>query len=182
MADKDDHSAPTSATDVTGTLEVPETGGALVTEPTESVDTVVQEPAVLGASKYVHGAFLALGVLAAFLSSKILGVIWNQLAEWPAAVKMLPQLVSYPEEQRETFTLVAGALIGIVGILQLYRKESVRSFADEVARELGKVSWPSREAVINGTLVVIIASAMATVYVAILDRFLGFLTTLVYGA
>jgi hypothetical protein len=34
----------------------------------------------------------------------------------------------------------------------------------------------------NGTLVVVVASMVATVYVAILDRFWGFLTTLVYGA
>jgi preprotein translocase subunit SecE len=57
----------------------------------------------------------------------------------------------------------------------------VRRFADEVASELIKVTWPNREAVVNGTIVVMVASAMATVYVALLDRFWSFLTTLVYG-
>ena len=34
----------------------------------------------------------------------------------------------------------------------------------------------------NGTVVVLVATAIATAYVALLDRFWGFLTHLVYGA
>ena len=136
----------------------------------------------LGASKYVHAAFLAVGILAAFLGSKILNGAWTRLAEWPTAVRALPQLVAFSEEQRETYTLVGGAVLGAVGVLQAYRKESIRGWADEVATELSKVSWPNREAVMNGTLVVIVASMIAAVYVAVLDRFWSFLTTWVYGA
>ena len=66
--------------------------------------------------------------------------------------------------------------------MQSYRKESVRTWANEVAAELSKVTWPTREAVLNGTVVVVVASALATVYVAVLDKIWGFLTTLVYGA
>ena len=40
-----------------------------------------------GATKYVHAAFFAVGILVAFLSSKILGGAWTHLAEWPAATK-----------------------------------------------------------------------------------------------
>jgi preprotein translocase subunit SecE len=136
----------------------------------------------LGAAKYVHAAFFAVGILAAFLGSKILGGAWTHLAEWPAAVRALPQLVAFSEEQRDTYCLVGGAVIGALGVLQAYRKESVRIWADEVATELSKVSWPNREAVMNGTLVVIVASMIAAVYVAVLDRFWSFLTTWVYGA
>jgi preprotein translocase subunit SecE len=78
--------------------------------------------------------------------------------------------------------MVGGAVLGVVGVLQAYRREGVRTWADEVATELSKVSWPNREAVMNGTLVVIVASAIAAVYVAVLDRFWSFLTTWVYGA
>ena len=136
----------------------------------------------LGAAKYVHAAFFAVGILAAFLGSKVLGGAWTHLAEWPAAVRVLPQLVAFSEEQRETYCLIGGAVIGALGVLQAYRKESVRTWADEVATELSKVSWPNREAVMNGTLVVIVASMIAAVYVAVLDRFWSFLTTWVYGA
>ena len=136
----------------------------------------------MGATKYVHAAFFAVGILVTFLGSKILGGAWTHLAEWPAAVRAVPQLVAFSEEQRDTYCLVGGALIGAVGVLQAYRKEGVRIWADEVATELARVSWPSREAVMNGTLVVIVASAIAAVYVAVLDRFWSFLTTWVYGA
>jgi len=136
----------------------------------------------LGAAKYVHAAFFAVGILAAFLASKILGGAWTHLAEWPAAVRAMPQLLAFSEEQRETYCLVGGAVIGAIGVLQAYRKEGVRTWADEVATELARVSWPNREAVMNGTLVVIVASAIAAVYVAVLDRFWSFLTTWVYGA
>ena len=136
----------------------------------------------LGAAKYVHAAFFAVGILAAFLGSKILGGAWTHLAEWPAAVRSVPQLVAFSEEQRDTYCLIGGAVIGALGVLQAYRKESVRIWADEVATELSKVSWPNREAVMNGTLVVIVASMIAAVYVAVLDRFWSFLTTWVYGA
>ena len=136
----------------------------------------------LGSAKYVHAAFFAVGILAAFLGSKILAGAWTHLAEWPAAVRAVPQLVAFSEEQRDTYCLIGGAVIGALGVLQAYRKESVRTWADEVATELAKVSWPNREAVFNGTLVVIVASMIAAVYVAVLDRFWGFLTTWVYGA
>lgn len=136
----------------------------------------------LGATKYVHAAFFAVGILAAFLGSKVLGGAWVHLAEWPPAVRALPQLVAFSEEQRDTYCLIGGAVIGALGVLQAYRKESVRTWADEVATELSKVSWPNREAVFNGTVVVIVASMIAAVYVAVLDRFWSFLTTWVYGA
>jgi preprotein translocase subunit SecE len=51
-----------------------------------------------------------------------------------------------------------------------------------VAGELSKVTWPNRETVTNGTIVVVIASMIATAYVALLDKFWGFVTNLVYGA
>ena len=78
--------------------------------------------------------------------------------------------------------LGAGALIGVLAVVQSYRKEHIRRWADEVALELTKVTWPNREAVSNGTVVVLVATAIATAYVALLDRFWGFLTHLVYGA
>jgi preprotein translocase subunit SecE len=146
--------------------------------------TEVEEAAAgsFGSERYVHAAFFAAGILAAFLASKTLVLGWNSLAGWPAAVRAVPQLVSFSEEQRDTYALVAGAVIGTLTVVQSYRKESVRVWANEVAAELSKVTWPSREAVLNGTLVVVVASALATVYVTILDRIWSFLTTLVYGA
>ena len=176
-ADALDLSAGPSELEVPGQIEPGSAKG-------DNADDVEERGAAgsLGASKYVHAAFFAVGILAAFLGSKMLNGAWTHLAEWPAAVRVLPQLVALPEEQRETYTLVGGAVLGAVGVLQAYRKESIRGWADEVATELSKVSWPNREAVMNGTLVVIVASMIAAIYVAVLDRFWSFLTTWVYGA
>ena len=136
----------------------------------------------LGSERYVHAAFFVAGILAAFIASKTLALVWNSLAGWPAAVRAVPTLISVSEEQRDSYALVAGAAIGTLTVVQSYRKENVRTWANEVAAELSKVTWPTREAVVNGTVVVVIASALATVYVTLLDRIWSFLTTLVYGA
>jgi len=136
----------------------------------------------LGSERYVHAAFFVAGILAAYIASKTLVLAWNSLANWPAAVRAVPALVALSEEQRDSYAMVAGAGVGAITVIQSYRKENVRTWANEVAAELSKVTWPNREAVLNGTLVVVIASAIATVYVTILDRIWSFLTTLVYGA
>lgn len=160
--------------------------GETETERAEQAKAAPAEPertaTELGALKYVHAAFFLAGVLVAYVGGKLIGLIWNRLVEWPAAVRAVPQLVKYAEDERDSITLVAGALLGALLVIQAYRKEGIRRWADEVATELSKVAWPDRETVLNGTIVVVVASAIATVYVAILDRFWGFLTQLVYGA
>lgn len=141
-----------------------------------------QAPAQLGSTRYVHAAFFLAGILVAFVSEKILGAVWGALSDWPAATRAVPALLRFAEDERGTYVLVAGALLGVLTVVQTYRKENIRRWADEVALELSKVSWPNKEAVTNGTVVVIIASMIATVYVTLLDRFWGFLSHLVYGA
>ena len=151
-------------------------------ENAEEGDEDGEAVSTLGSERYVHAAFFVAGILAAYIASKTLVLCWNSLANWPAAVRAVPALVSYGEEQRDTVGLVAGAGVGALTVVQAYRKETVRTWANEVAAELSKVTWPNREAVLNGTVVVVVASAIATVYVTILDRIWSFLTTLVYGA
>jgi preprotein translocase subunit SecE len=136
----------------------------------------------MGSARYVHAAFFAAGILAAYLAGKVLLTAWNALADWPEAVRQVPQLIEYAEDERATITMLVGAVLGAVGVLSYYRKESVRNWAGEVASELSRVTWPNRETVTNGTMVVLVASLVATVYVALLDRFWGYLTNLVYGA
>jgi preprotein translocase subunit SecE len=136
----------------------------------------------LGATKYVQTAFFAAGICAAYFVSKVLNAAWNILAEWPVAARQVPMLLRYGEDERPTFTLIAGAVIGLVLTIRYYRKEGLRRWASEVASELSKVTWPKREQVTNGTIVVLAAGAFATVYVGLLDRLWSFVTMLVYGA
>jgi preprotein translocase subunit SecE len=174
-SDQDQEPPATAAPDEIGGA----TSDALV--PVEGAGDEDEHATQLGSQRYVHAAFFVAGILIAYLSSKVLGAAWSHLADWPPAVRAVPQLVSIPEDERDGFTLAAGAVIGVAAVVQVYRKEAIRHWADDVAGELAKVSWPNREMVVNGTLVVMLASAIATVYVAILDRFWSFLTTLVYG-
>jgi preprotein translocase subunit SecE len=150
----------------------------------QAIETADDEGAAsaLGATRYVHAAFFLAAIIGAYVTGKLLGLIWSEVAQWPAAVRAIPQLVAYGEEQREGICLGVGAAIGTLMVIQSYRKPSVRGWADDVASELSRVTWPSRETVLNGTIVVVLASTIATVYVTILDRFWSFVTTLVYGA
>jgi preprotein translocase subunit SecE len=116
------------------------------------------------------------------VGGKLLLAAWNLAADWPDAVRAVPMLIQYGEDERAGFALIVGAVLGLALVFWYYRKESVRNWAGEVASELSRVTWPNKETVTNGTMVVLVATLVATVYVAILDRFWGYLTNLVYGA
>jgi preprotein translocase subunit SecE len=78
--------------------------------------------------------------------------------------------------------MLGGAIVALIVVIVLVRKREVRRWADEVATELYKVHWPEREIVTNGTIVVLVAGAFATIYIGLLDRVWAFITNLVYGA
>jgi preprotein translocase subunit SecE len=138
--------------------------------------------AEIGVERYVHAAFFGAAILAAYIGGQMFLSVWNILADMPDAVRQVPQLIEYTEEQRSSYCLIIGAVVGAAVVLSYYRRPAVRGWAFDVARELGRVTWPTRDTVTNGTIVVIIASVVATVYVTLLDRFWGYLTNLVYGA
>lgn len=170
--------------------DLPE-GGALGSEAMEKVEggegqgddsADLAPPTNLGATKYVHAAFFVVGIATAFITGRILAGIWNALAAWPPAVRAVPQLLLYGEDERPSFTIVVGVLVGILVVAQMFRNPGVRQWSDDVANELSKVVWPSRETVTNNTIVVIVASALATIYVGLLDRLWAFVTMKIYGA
>lgn len=164
------------------------TGGAGI----GSVDSDVSEDGIepddeelavgeLGSDRYVFAAFFAAGGLGAFLIGRITAAIWNSLAENPAVVREFPQLLRLSEDERPTYTMLFGVVIATFLVISNVRKVGVRSWAEGVASELGKVHWPDRETVTNGTVVVIAAGIFATLYIGLLDRLWGFVTMLVYG-
>ena len=109
---------------------------------------------------------------------------WSRFAAKDWFVETLPQLAAVPHEgdliSRASISLVLGAIIGAAIVLRYYFKPDVRQWADEVAEQLGHVKWPNRKEVGNNTVVVMVCSAMITVYLTLLDRFWGFVTTLIY--
>jgi len=174
--------APVLAPDI---LERPST--AILTLSEGSADeqaevAVGTQPAQLGSARYVHAAFFAAAALTGFLAARLFTSVWNWLVEWPFAVQHVPQLLRLSEEQRGG----VGSIVGVVGgfwlLFYIYKKPLIRTWAEGVAGELTKVSWPDRDAVTKGTVIVIVASLVATVYVTILDRLWGFATRLIYGS
>jgi preprotein translocase subunit SecE len=139
-------------------------------------------PTQLGATRYVLAAFFAGGMAVAYVVNKAIGAGWNRLADNAWLVQRAPFLSGIAEDDRSTYTTLIGAIIGLLVTIYAYRREDVRTWTNEVAAELAKVSWPSKKEVTNSTVVVIVASAFATIYLALLDRFWGFVTNLVYGA
>jgi preprotein translocase subunit SecE len=129
-------------------------------------------PAQLGSQRFVYAAYFAGGITVAFMLSKAINYAWTRLALWK------PQ-VGDPHDE---VVMPLAALIGALVAFYYYRDEKTRTLAEEVASELGKVSWPSRDEVVNGTFVVIVTTFVATAFFALMDRFWGFVTNLVYGA
>jgi preprotein translocase subunit SecE len=130
----------------------------------------------------VHAAFFALATLCGYISAKLFTSVWNWLVEWPFAVQHVPQLLRLSEDERGSVGSVVGVALGLWLLFYLYRRPAIRTWAEEVAGELTKVSWPDRDTVTRGTVIVIVASLVATVYVTILDRLWGFATRLIYGS
>jgi len=139
-------------------------------------------PTQLGATRHVLAGFFAAGMAVAYVVSKVLSGIWNRLADNPWVANHAPFVSRIAEDERPTFTMLVGAAVGIGAAVYSYRRPDIRAWTNEVAAELAKVTWPSKREVTNSTMVVIAASTFATVFLALLDRFWGFVTNLVYGS
>lgn len=138
--------------------------------------------AQLGVQRYVLAAFFASGILGAYVIGKALHALWTWAASKEWFLTNMASLASVTDEQRTTYSTVVGAIIALILVIRTYRKPEVRIWADEVANELTKVKWPTRKEVYSSTIVVIAASAVATIYLALLDRLWSFITDLFYGS
>lgn len=140
--------------------------------------------AQMGHQRYVIAGFFAGWVLAGYIIGKSVELVWSRLAAKDWFVESVPQLAAVPHEgdlvSRASISLVVGAIIGGGIILRYYTKPDVRQWADEVAEQLTHVKWPSRKDVGNNTVVVMVASAIITAYLTLLDRFWSFVTNLIY--
>ncbi len=138
----------------------------------KSSDDEVLVPTQLGTQRFVYAAYFAGGIAVAFMLSKAISYGWLRLATYK------PQL----GEPHDEIVMPVAAVIGALTAVYYYRDLKTRTLAEEVASELGKVSWPGREEVVNSTFVVILTTLLATTFFALMDRFWGFVTNLVYGA
>ena len=152
-----------------------------VVEGDGSVDDAAPAAAQLGAARYVLAGFFASAIAVAYVLGRLLSGVWGSLVERPWFQKGLTALATVGEEERAEYCTVVGAVVGLAAAVYAYRRPDVREWTDDVATELSKVTWPDKAEVTNSTVVVIVTSAFATVYLALLDRFWTFVTNLVYG-
>jgi preprotein translocase subunit SecE len=146
--------------------------GATEEEGDDEDDDDIAAPAQLGAQRFVYASYFAGGITVAFMLSKALDYAWTRLGLWK------PQF----GDPRDEVVMPVAALIGALVAFYYYKDVKTRTLAEEVASELGKVVWPNRDEVVNGTFVVLVTTLIATTFFALMDRFWGFVTNLVYGA
>jgi len=64
---------------------------------------------------------------------------------------------------------LAGGLVAAIAGVVCFRNSEVRRLSDEVASELSKVTWPTRQETWAATIVVIVTVAVASLYLGIFD-------------
>jgi preprotein translocase subunit SecE len=131
----------------------------------------VASPTQLGTKRFVYAAYFAGAITIAFLMSKVIDFAWFKLQNYKPAIG----------EARDEVVMPLSALIGALAAVYYWYRTRARQLAEEVAAEMAKVTWPTRTEVTNGTFVVIVTTIVSTVFFALMDKFWGFLTNLVYG-
>jgi preprotein translocase subunit SecE len=137
--------------------------------------------AQLGTERYVIAGFFASGMLLAYVLGKLIHGVWATASNKDWFSRTLPTLAAVGDDDKMTYGTIVGAIVALVVVLRTYRNPDVRTWSDDVASELAKVKWPTKKEVTNATFVVITATTVATVYLALLDRFWAFVTNIVYG-
>ncbi|MDI1478611.1 preprotein translocase subunit SecE [Polyangium sp. y55x31] len=144
-------------------------------------DAEVAAARQLGTDRYVMAGFFGAAILGAYVLGKAIHGIWGNLSNRDWFSRAVPALAAVADEDKATYATVIAGVIAVIVTLRTYRRPDVREWTDEVASELIKVKWPTKKDVTNSTMVVIAASAVATLYLALLDRLWSFVTGIVYG-
>lgn len=141
-------------------------------EPSAQEDTgYAASPQQLGTERFVYAFYFAGAIAVAFIMSKALDLAWYRAQTYRPSIG----------EPREEIVMPVSALIGVGAAVYYWVRTRARELAEEVAAEMSKVTWPNRTEVTNGTVVVIITTIVSTVFFALMDRFWGFVSNLVYG-
>ena len=130
-------------------------------------------PNQLGYRRFVYAAYFGGAILVAFLGSKIGNLIWYRLSQWKPGWGL--------GEPRDEAIMVSAATLGAVLAVYYWRKKSARTYMEEVAQELSKVTWPSRKEVVNSTGVVVFTTLFATAFFALMDQFWRYVTDKIYS-
>ena len=109
-------------------------------------------PTQMGHRRYVYAAFFSFAIALAYFLSRASTSAWHALSQWTPKVG----------EPREDLVTPVAAIAAAIIIFVVYRRPDVRQLSDEVALELSKVEWPSREKVRRSTTIVVGATLGAS--------------------
>jgi preprotein translocase SecE subunit len=137
----------------------------------EEHDVSPVAPTQMGARRFVYAAYFAGAIAVAFIASKALDFAWQKLQNYQPTIG----------EPRDEIIMPLAGIIGAGAALYYWFRTRARQLVEEVAAEMSKVTWPDRNEVTNGTVVVIVTTIVSTVFFALMDRFWSFVTNLVYG-
>lgn len=105
-------------------------------------------PTQMGHRRYVYAAFFSFAIALSYFLSKAATSAWHQLSQYTPKVG----------EPREDVMTPIAAVISAIIMFAVYRRPDVRQLSDEVALELSKVEWPTREKVRRSTTIVVTAT------------------------
>jgi preprotein translocase subunit SecE len=137
--------------------------------------------AQLGSDRYVLAGFFAAAMLGAYVLGRAIQGLWISASNKDWFAQSLPRLAAVGDDDKATYGIILGGIVAAFVVYRTYKRPDVRQWSDDVASELAKVVWPSRKEVTSSTFIVIVASAAATIYLALLDRLWAFVTNIVYG-
>ena len=122
-------------------------------------------PAENAPNKPVHLIYLVGSVILFYLLQWSIDWLWGYFGPSPSDFKI---------------SLAAAVIATTVGIIG-YKNDNLYHYANEVATELKKVTWPTAKEVRSATIVVIIMSIVSALILGLFDFVWSNLTELVYG-
>jgi len=118
-----------------------------------------------GIDRYIQAGFAVLALFLFWVLQQSIVSVWN-----------------FFTEPNVTIATAVAAFGAIGGAFALYRHERFGQLAREIAIELSKVTWPSREETQISTVVVIVTSVVAALYLGVFDFLWSAVTDLLYSA
>jgi preprotein translocase subunit SecE len=124
----------------------------------------------LGLERWVLLGYLVVFATSIWLFEKIVALAWDELSLY---VEAIPEPSDIP-------VLALSVLLAIVLVVVLWKRKKARTFAEESAAELSKVTWPSRKETYANTVVVIVTSVIAAIILFVFDAAWSWITDLIY--
>lgn len=121
--------------------------------------------------RFVVVGILALGIIIALPLSHLLQYAWVQIG-WDD-----PPILS----RELSLTRLIGYGIAAVAVIYCLKHKPTYTLALEVADELSKVTWPSREETGNATVVVLVTVVICSLFFGVFDAVWLWLTNLMLG-